>query len=67
MAQLSQEEPTMRASTVLSSLPLALFSLAPLQAQEVLTGDAAFGTWETDAPGVSRHITPADLPPPTHH
>jgi glucose/arabinose dehydrogenase len=42
-----------------------LVSLAPLHAQEVLKGDAAFGTWESDAPGVRRHIRPADLPPPT--
>jgi glucose/arabinose dehydrogenase len=47
------------------TIPLALISLAPLHAQEVLTGKAAFGTWEADAPGVSRHITPADLPPPS--
>lgn len=30
----------------------------------VLTGEAAFGDWTTDAPGVRRKITPADLPPP---
>jgi len=30
----------------------------------VLTGAAAFGDWRDDAPGVWRHITPADLPPP---
>ena len=30
----------------------------------VLTGQAALGDWSTDAPGVRRHITPADLPPP---
>src|SRR3546814_3295553 len=40
--------------------------LAPAYAQEVRTGADAFGTWEGDAPGVSRHIRPADLPPPTH-
>ena len=56
----------MRASTILMSLPLAFASLAPLHAQEVLTGEAAFGTWEPDAPGIRRHITPADLPPPSH-
>ena len=56
----------MRASTILMSIPLALVLLAPAHAQEVLTGDDAFGTWEGDAPGVRRHITPADLPPPTH-
>jgi glucose/arabinose dehydrogenase len=41
-------------------------SLASLHAQELRTGAAAFGTWETDAPGVSRHIRPTDLPPPSH-
>src|SRR5262249_28350498 len=33
-------------------------------AGRVLTGAAAFGDWHADAPGVWRHITPADLPPP---
>src|SRR5829696_7783999 len=56
----------MRALTVLVSLPLAVLSLARLHAQEVRTGAGAFGTWESDAPGVGRHITPADLPRPTH-
>ena len=31
----------------------------------VLTGAAAFGDWRTDKPGVKRHLTPQDLPPPT--
>jgi glucose/arabinose dehydrogenase len=30
----------------------------------VLTGKAALGDWTTDAPGVRRRITPADLPQP---
>jgi glucose/arabinose dehydrogenase len=60
------KEEQVRASTILTSLPLALVALAPLHAQEVLTGEDAFGTWEPDAPGVRRHITPADLPPPSH-
>jgi len=30
----------------------------------VLTGEAAFGDWRTDRPGVVRHIRPADLPKP---
>lgn len=30
----------------------------------VLTGRAAFGDWQKDAPGVVRHITLADLPKP---
>lgn len=56
----------MRPSIVLASLPLALYALGPLKAEEVLTGEAAFGTWEPDAPGLRRHIKPADLPPPSH-
>ena len=32
--------------------------------EAVRTGAAAFGDWRTDAPGVRRLITPADLPPP---
>ena len=60
------EDPIMRASSVLVSLPFAIAFLAPLHAQDVRTGAAAFGTWESDAPGVSRHIRPTDLPRPTH-
>jgi glucose/arabinose dehydrogenase len=30
----------------------------------VLSGQGAFGDWTTDAPGVRRRITPADLPKP---
>ncbi len=30
----------------------------------VLTGEAAYGDWRQDAPGVRRHITAADLPKP---
>ncbi|MGO4572696.1 PQQ-dependent sugar dehydrogenase [Microvirga sp. 2TAF3] len=55
----------MRAAAILTSLPLAFVLLAPGHAQEVRIGAAAFGTWESDAPGVSRHIRPADLPPPS--
>ncbi|WP_414476019.1 PQQ-dependent sugar dehydrogenase [Microvirga sp. M2] len=55
----------MRAPMILTSLPLAFTLLAPVHAQEVRTGADAFGTWERDAPGVSRHIRPTDLPPPS--
>lgn len=55
----------MRALIVLVSLPIGLTLLAPLYAQEVRTGAAAFGNWDADAPGVSRHIRPTDLPRPT--
>jgi len=43
--------------------PVALFAAAHSQAQ-TRTGAAAYGDWTTDAPGVSRKLTPADLPPP---
>ena len=42
---------------------LGLLGAAPAFADEaVRTGAAAFGDWRTDAPGVRRLITPADLP-----
>jgi hypothetical protein len=45
-----------------------LIALAALAAgaagAAVLTGPAAFGDWTTDAPGVTRKITLASLPPP---
>src|SRR6267378_5747220 len=34
------------------------------QSPPVLTGAAAYGDWHSDAPGVRRRITPADMPPP---
>ncbi len=37
---------------------------AALAADGVRTGRAAYGDWRSDAPGVQRLITPADLPPP---
>jgi glucose/arabinose dehydrogenase len=49
---------------------VVLLSIAslPSPAQEpqrrVLTGEGAFGDWTSDAPGVRRHITLADLPKP---
>ena len=33
-------------------------------ASPVLTGPAAYGDWRSDAPGVRRQITPADMPAP---
>jgi len=35
-----------------------------MAADDVRTGAAAFTDWRVDAPGVRRHITPQDLPPP---
>ena len=44
---------------------LGLVGATPAFADEaVRTGAAAFGDWRTDAPGVRRLITPADLPAP---
>jgi glucose/arabinose dehydrogenase len=34
------------------------------QSSQVLTGNAAFGDWQTEAPGVRRVFRPQDLPPP---
>lgn len=55
----------MRTTTILTSLPLALALMTPLHAQEVLTGEAAFGTAEDNAPGTRRHITADALPAPS--
>src|SRR4029077_18759634 len=48
------------------SASAAIFSLfGPASAQNgPLTGDAAFGDWRSDRPGVVRLIRPADLPKP---
>jgi glucose/arabinose dehydrogenase len=44
---------------------VGVISAGPAFADEaVRTGAAAFGDWRTDAPGVRRLITPADLPAP---
>lgn len=52
----------------LAALPLAFLLSLPATAQEespqVLKGDAAFGDWKQDAPGVRRLIRPEDLPRP---
>lgn len=57
----------MRASNLLAGLLTSALaaSLAGAQSTEVLTGKAALAGWNTDAPGVRRHIKPADLPTPT--
>ena len=45
---------------------LLLLLLSPVlaSAQPVLTGTTAFGDWQSDSPGVRRHITPDALPAP---
>lgn len=46
-------------------IALALLALCPrVSAQIVRTGPDAYGDWHSDAPGVMRKITPADLPAP---
>ena len=37
---------------------------APAAAEKLLTGQAAYGDWSTDAPGVRRLIRVGDMPPP---
>ena len=37
--------------------------IAAPAAAATLTGKDAYGDWKSDAPGVTRKITPADLPP----
>jgi glucose/arabinose dehydrogenase len=46
-----------------SALILALAGCVALPASaQTLNGQAAYGDWRSDGPGVVRHITPADLP-----
>jgi glucose/arabinose dehydrogenase len=57
--------PLFRLSAALAvALALSAVGRAASASETVLTGDAAFGDWRKDAPGVIRRITPADLPPP---
>ena len=52
-------------STILVQIPLFLAaSLACAQTGEIRTGAEALAGWKADAPGVRRHIKPADLPAP---
>lgn len=39
-------------------------SAAAAQQPNIRSGAEAFGDWRSDAPGVRRHITPSDIPPP---
>lgn len=57
----------MRALTILLGFFLTLVSFASMHAQESLTAAHASASWKSDAPGVSRHIKPADLPSPSLH
>ena len=56
----------MRPPLLLAGLLIAGSSLIALADDDgVLTGAAAYGDWRTDAPGVRRKLTPADMPPPS--
>ncbi len=55
----------MRTSTLILWVSLiGMTSPAFPQSAEVRTGAAAYGDWQSDAPGVRRHIRPSDLPAP---
>src|SRR5271154_141673 len=45
-------------------LAIAPTMLVPAQAQQIVTGQAAFADWNQQQPGVHREITLADLPQP---
>jgi len=47
------------------AIVLSATTLCGAAMAQVRTGQAAFGDYTTDAPGVVRHITVADVPPPT--
>jgi glucose/arabinose dehydrogenase len=46
------------------TVAFAAGGIGAAMAQAPLTGNAAFGDWRSDKPGVSRLITPEDLPKP---
>jgi glucose/arabinose dehydrogenase len=53
-------------AVLLAAAPATLLAQDPVDGGQptVRTGQAAFGDWRADAPGVWRRITPADLPAP---
>jgi glucose/arabinose dehydrogenase len=51
-------------AAIVCGFAIALTSMGPGLAQEVKKGEAAFGDWREDSPGVRRHIQAADLPEP---
>jgi hypothetical protein len=58
---------SIRALIIVGALSAVLAAAAAAQGtgdRRALTGTAAFGDWRDDAPGLWRHITPADLLPP---
>src|SRR3954453_22893847 len=56
------------AGTVVRSLCFIIITATPIRyaagSDHLLTGKAAMGDWTSDAPGVRRQITAADLPLP---
>ncbi len=62
---LSSHRKSLKLTAVAAAASLAHILFTPANAQDVLTGDAAFGTWETNVPGTRRHITADALPQPT--
>jgi glucose/arabinose dehydrogenase len=53
-----------RISAAASAAAVFIPAFAFAQSGSVLTGNAAFGDWQTEAPGVRRMFRPQDLPPP---
>ena len=51
-------------ATLSALLALAPTMLVSAQAQQIVTGQAAFADWNQEQPGVRRKITLADLPEP---
>ena len=56
------ETPFQQVRTDMEAQPTASIQIPVTH--ELLTGEAAKGDWTTDAPGVRRKLTPADLPAP---
>jgi glucose/arabinose dehydrogenase len=60
-----------KSARLFATLPVAVLaagtaaiSSSPSAGQDILTGEAAFGSWETSRPGTKRLISPSDLPEP---
>jgi glucose/arabinose dehydrogenase len=48
----------------LVAIAAAILALADANPDKILTGSAAFSTYQTEKPGIFRKLTPADLPQP---
>jgi hypothetical protein len=53
------------ATFIAASFSVATQIAAPAESDRLLTGKGAMGDWKSDAPGVRRKITIADLPHPS--